>query len=433
LILFEGLNLILNSFKMPASIKSVRNSIKGKLNKNDNSSKKKPTIEYNHTDSEGNEDERSINDTIGSFSDAQSIKSRENSDQESEFFIFKKLNHQGSLMQIKGAAGEDDTKSVTSRASKSKVILRKKEKDEIDNVSRGKKENKTLDKKANEKNDERKSLSSFRDSIKSKLSMGRKDSPKAPKEQANEDKSSSSSSKAKTDEAKSTKDLLKSIRTKEKRDEDENKSIASSKKSILIKNTQSKRNEVTKKDEDVSVETNDGFLFQKIGQDYEITSKVFEVMLRDDKIIKVYISEPEIENKNSNSIFKDIATDNNQSKLILLVKKDTQVKYPYSIETPLKQIAPSTSSNKPAEPVVLIKNIEPSQSEDLSSIEMKPVVLIQNKIESPSVNIGKKDLNFKGMIETQDQYGIRESREITDEELESYKEILRLANGVADF
>jgi hypothetical protein len=34
---------------------------------------------------------------------------------------------------------------------------------------------------------------------------------------------------------------------------------------------------------------------------------------------------------------------------------------------------------------------------------------------------------------TQDQYGFRESREITDEELKAYKEALRLANGVADF
>ncbi len=420
---------------MPASIKSIRNSIKGKLNKNnDNSSKNKPTIEYNHTDSEGNEDELSINEAIASFSDAQSIKSRENSDQESEFFIFKRLNHQGSLMQIKGAAGEDDIKSVTSKASKSKVVLRKKDEDEKDNVSRVK----TLDKKANEKNDERKSLSSFRESIKSKLSMGRKGSPRASKQQANEDKSSnsfkgSSSSKTKSDEAKSTKDLLKSIRTKEKRDEDENKSIASSKKSILVKNTQNIRNEVIKRGEIISDETNESFLLQKISQDYEITSKVFEVMVRDGKIIELHFSEHEIESKNSNSnsnSFKNIATDNCQSKLILLVKKGAPVKHPLSLEPPVKQITPS---NKPAEPVVLIKNIEPIQSENLSGIEMKPVVLIQNQIDSPSVKTRKKDLNFKGMIETQDQYGFRESREITDEELKAYKEVLRLANGVADF
>ena len=94
----------------------------------------KNPIEYNKTESKERIDDKSLIDTIGSFSDAQSLKTIDKNSKissEDEVFAFKKINNQGSLKQIKGEKGDGDASSVKSKRSIfSRLSLRKKTKKE---------------------------------------------------------------------------------------------------------------------------------------------------------------------------------------------------------------------------------------------------------------------------------------------------------------
>jgi hypothetical protein len=284
---------------MPASIKNIRSTIKQRLNKKsgnktdaDPSNKKPPIKDYNQTDSEDSLDDKTIIDTIGSFSDAQSIISMDKSESDDVMFTFKRLNNQGSLKQIKGEKGDGDTKSIKSRTSslRSKLSFRKKDKKDVKqskisempetkndevakpssiksaSISNAKDEKAKigetlLDEQATNGKEDTKSLSSLKESIKSKMSKSSKQS----KQKSNDDKDSdtikgsikskmsksSKESKQKSNDDKDSDTIKGSILSKSRNFTDkEPKEKADDERSSVLSSTNSRAKSETKKSDD---------------------------------------------------------------------------------------------------------------------------------------------------------------------------------------
>lgn len=361
---------------MPASLKSFRNSLKEKLslkddkiNKENSSSGNVFSAEYNQTSSEDALENKTMTDKTESFANVlDDIKSSS-----------RIQNIEENSTKTKGLKKDEDTKSVKSRTSSiiSRFSFRRKsKKDEKESKARLKSDS-TLDKVLKKRGDETKSVSSFREKIKSNIST-------------NSELKKSDDSNIWTTKGSNESNLIK----------DEKKSIKSSRNSILSKKETPKEELQLEKANKIN-----DFSFEKIKFENGISSRVFEGVA-------------------------------NGKQIIMIVKDDTQEHFPYSVKSDPNQYAQVNSPNLPFENVVLIKNIEPTKSEPLTKIVKEPLkepmVLIQCQADSSRDILKNKETSFKGMIETRDKYGRLEgTREMSAEELESYNRTVFLANGVA--
>jgi len=431
---------------MPASVKSFRNSIREKLSLKSDKSKikdpldnKKPPIEYSQTDSEASIENKSIIDTIGSFSDAQSSKTGDKSESEDNMFTFKKLNNQGSLKQIKGEKGDGDSKSVKSRTSiLSRLSMKRKSKKE-ESIAKDKLDARSVStvkpssiksstvsnkdglkniesasvKTENKKSDDAKSISSFRESIKSKISRGKKEDNGDNKSIKSSSKSILSKTKEKTpentskgmnDENKSLKSLNKSVVSKNDQEKsenatkdknNENKSIKSSTKSTSSKSIKSKSDNINKKDKPILEEygentddKKDTYSFKKI-TDPSISSKIFDPLIQPETMVEEVVPVIVKENVGSDNV------DNIEPKVVEIVNDETNQSYPYSV----KSTNPVDQPDK-FEPVSLPGEPNPTNFENNQTEPVEPVVVIQNQNIPPIENTVNQNANNLNMNKT---------------------------------
>jgi len=389
---------------MPASVKNIRSTLRERFNKKGgnktdaDSPNKKPPKDYSHTDSGDSSDEKTIIDTIG---DAHSIRSVTISESDDVMFTFKKLNNKGSLKQIKGEKGDGDNKSTKSRTSlRSKLSFRKKGKKDakvnkdlempetkndevvkpssiksasISNAKIGdeKEDTKSLSKsikarisksskEPKEKTDDDKDSDTIKGSI---LSKSRKLAGKEPKEKTDDDEKSSVISSAnsraksetkKSDDRKSVSSVRESLNGK-----DDNKSVASSKKSKSLKGIQGEADEMTK-----SNDLKDTYSFQKIKLNDNMSVNVFISSLDS----KTVAEEPEPISSQANIDIADNASANMEPRVIEVVKEETQENFPYSVKLNLNHADGQESQEALTEPKpILIEKSEPVRAFDVST------------------------------------------------------------------
>ena len=238
---------------MPTSVKSSRDSTKESL-KSDRGKTGGPLVskslpnEYTPANRETSIEKDSIIDTIGSFSDSESIKTGDNTESENTIFSFKRLNNRGSLRQIKGEKGDGEVKSKKSifsrfslrrKAKKEEKEAKKKSKgisastvkpssdEQPTAINTGGLENdKSTAVEDKNKEDEVKSVFSLKKSTKSKISSEKKEKKEI------------------DDEKKSVKSLTKSILSRKKKEKSDNENKENNEENPSTKSTISKFKEV---------------------------------------------------------------------------------------------------------------------------------------------------------------------------------------------